>query len=185
MTGAGFIHTAAATDAGWRSRAMCTQFPTTWADRMWLYEDAADDASPDRTMRAAARKVCAECPVRAQCLASATVEGEQYGIRGGLRLRERKLAAELAEQDGVTVYSRSGAHQHERFVLYLKWLLAHEEVWDQVVQMDRDTVRRCKRRKNAELARAEKARTKKHARRPKIVELVEESPAMQLQDALF
>ncbi len=79
-------------NGNWRLKALCTQFPTMWADRMWLYEDSANDAKPDPVLRTTARRVCAECPVRAHCLAAATVNSEQHGIHGGFRLRERKVA---------------------------------------------------------------------------------------------
>lgn len=38
----------------------------------------------------AARKVCATCPVTAQCLRYATVNNIAYGIWGGLSVSERK-----------------------------------------------------------------------------------------------
>lgn len=37
-----------------------------------------------------AKSLCAECPVRAQCLADALEHGEQWGIWGGLTTNERK-----------------------------------------------------------------------------------------------
>ena len=56
---------------------------------------------------AEARAVCADCPVRAVCAASAVAEGDDVAIRGGLDpaqrralrvpLRRRQVAARLAE----------------------------------------------------------------------------------------
>lgn len=129
----------------WRLKALCTQFPTMWADRMWLYEDSANDAKPDPVLRTTARRVCAECPVRAHCLAAATVNSEQHGIHGGFRLRERKVAAELAERDGVHVYSRTGTRRLERFLAYVAWILEHEEIWTEVPRLDHASTRRKKR----------------------------------------
>lgn len=37
----------------------------------------------------AAKKVCAECPVRAECLAYALEHGERYGVWGGMSERDR------------------------------------------------------------------------------------------------
>ena len=37
-----------------------------------------------------AKRVCAACPVRAQCLAHALAHGERYGVWGGLSERERR-----------------------------------------------------------------------------------------------
>jgi WhiB family redox-sensing transcriptional regulator len=36
-----------------------------------------------------AKKYCQECPVKAECLQFALVNNEQYGIWGGLTLKER------------------------------------------------------------------------------------------------
>lgn len=48
---------------------------------------------PERTMRTKAIKVakslCEECPVRVQCLATAMLNREGYGIWGGLTPAER------------------------------------------------------------------------------------------------
>lgn len=37
-----------------------------------------------------AKKYCEECPVRAECLQFAIVNREEYGIWGGLTVRERQ-----------------------------------------------------------------------------------------------
>lgn len=37
-----------------------------------------------------AKKYCQECPVRAECLAFALANREEYGIWGGLTVRERQ-----------------------------------------------------------------------------------------------
>ena len=38
----------------------------------------------DLTLNAAAKRVCAACPVRINCLRDAVARGEQYGIFGGI-----------------------------------------------------------------------------------------------------
>jgi WhiB family redox-sensing transcriptional regulator len=38
-----------------------------------------------------AKRVCAGCPVRAQCLAAALERGERFGVWGGLAERERRV----------------------------------------------------------------------------------------------
>ena len=40
-----------------------------------------------------AKAVCAECPVRSDCLDHATNNDERYGIWGGMTDRERRMAA--------------------------------------------------------------------------------------------
>ncbi|RYQ65477.1 WhiB family transcriptional regulator [Bifidobacterium pseudolongum] len=187
MTGNGFTKTCPMTCANWRTHALCTQFPTMWADRMWLYEDAASDDRPDVVLHTTARRVCAECPARAHCLAEATVDSEQFGIRGGFRLRERKLAAELAERDGIVVYSRTGARRMERFLAYLRWLQEHEEIWSTVPQIDRA---RTKKEKRAACITKPKHRSGKTGIRAHVEEkttgMIEEEPSgTLLQATLF
>ena len=68
-------------DAACRSTNMDTFFPS------------ADDDS------AAAKAICAECPVRMACLAFAIDHSEQFGIWGGLTEKERRrLPAEERER---------------------------------------------------------------------------------------
>lgn len=46
---------------------------------------------PDRgASRAAARRVCAGCPVRAECLEYALEAGEKFGVWGGTSEKERR-----------------------------------------------------------------------------------------------
>ena len=44
----------------------------------------------DRTGIAAAKAICAECPVRTQCLMQALEYGDGHGIFGGLTPAERR-----------------------------------------------------------------------------------------------
>jgi WhiB family redox-sensing transcriptional regulator len=46
-----------------------------------------------------AKKFCKECPVKSECLQFALVNNEQYGIWGGLTLKERlKLKAKTTSR---------------------------------------------------------------------------------------
>lgn len=71
----------------WRGSALCAQtdpeafFPQNkaYADEYNGYNNYND-----------ARKICAECPVKGECLADALMIGDvEYGMRGGLTPRER------------------------------------------------------------------------------------------------
>jgi WhiB family redox-sensing transcriptional regulator len=62
----------------WRDLALCAQVdPELWfSDSPWQYR--------------AARAICGECPVRAECLAFALEHNEQFGMWGGLVPQERR-----------------------------------------------------------------------------------------------
>ena len=65
--------------ADWRARARCTQTdPELWFPEKGKHEGGA------------AKSICAECEVRAQCLAYALEHPELDGIWGGLTERERR-----------------------------------------------------------------------------------------------
>jgi WhiB family redox-sensing transcriptional regulator len=63
----------------WRERAACRD-----ADLEVFF--------PENSGSARARKICAGCPVRAQCLDHAVTYDEPFGIWGGLNRLERKAA---------------------------------------------------------------------------------------------
>lgn len=48
------------------------------------------DAAPARRQEEAARRVCARCPVRGQCLRWALESGEDFGVLGGMTPAERR-----------------------------------------------------------------------------------------------
>ena len=82
----------------WRDRAVCadeTHRLSTWFDR-WD-EDYA-------------RKLCAGCPVRIDCLASAAIGEEQHGIWVGMRISEYMLYqtdfAKCVQCSGVIRYPK-------------------------------------------------------------------------------
>jgi WhiB family transcriptional regulator, redox-sensing transcriptional regulator len=61
----------------WRLRAACRD-----ADPALFFPERNQSAKP-------AKRICAECPVREQCLAFAVASGERFGVFGGLAERER------------------------------------------------------------------------------------------------
>ena len=72
----------------WQLRAACH-------GRSQLFFDSGSDRGPDDKARAAAAKtICAGCPVRDECLTHALSAGEEYGIWGGLTRRERAALQE-------------------------------------------------------------------------------------------
>jgi WhiB family redox-sensing transcriptional regulator len=62
-----------------------------------------------------AKKVCAKCPVQAECLNWALTTGERFGVWGGLSERERrKLTHHIPCPDcDRTFVSISGVHCHQ------------------------------------------------------------------------
>jgi len=77
----------------WRDRAACRNMdpvlwhPTAWhRSGRWRRHSVGPADSADV---AAAKRVCAACPVRLDCLSHAVAVGEQDGIWGGLTPDER------------------------------------------------------------------------------------------------
>jgi hypothetical protein len=65
----------------WRGQALCAQ-----VDPDIFFPDKGE--SP-----AAAKRVCASCEVRAECLQDALDRGERFGVWGGLSEHERRVLA--------------------------------------------------------------------------------------------
>ena len=61
----------------WRKQAGCRT-----ADPALFFPELGESAGP-------AKRICAGCPVRAECLAFAVASGERFGVFGGLSERER------------------------------------------------------------------------------------------------
>ena len=67
----------------------------------WMERSACLDVDPElfypdqgaHSQSRAARKICAQCPVNADCLDYALAHHELYGIWGGMGLRERQAEA--------------------------------------------------------------------------------------------
>jgi WhiB family redox-sensing transcriptional regulator len=53
------------------------------------------EAGPALMQAEAAKRICASCPVRANCLASALRAGESAGIWGGTTPEERRILRRL------------------------------------------------------------------------------------------
>jgi WhiB family redox-sensing transcriptional regulator len=71
----------------WRDLALCAQ-----TDPDSFFPEKGESAEP-------AKRVCAACEVRAECLQDALDRGERFGVWGGLSERERRaLAVRLARQ---------------------------------------------------------------------------------------
>jgi len=56
-----------------------------------------------------ARKICEECPVKAQCLNDAIERDDQFGMRGGLTARERETLRRKLKYSRSRVLSKSAA----------------------------------------------------------------------------
>jgi WhiB family redox-sensing transcriptional regulator len=73
-------------DGTWFERAACRD-----VDRTLFFEAERESSTRrDRRVRAA-KSVCAQCPVRRECLSFALAVPERYGIWGGMTAWERKL----------------------------------------------------------------------------------------------
>lgn len=70
--------------SAWRAGALCAQ-----VDGDLFFPEKGESALP-------AKRVCAGCPVRAECLAEALARPERFGVWGGLSEPERR--AVRAEQ---------------------------------------------------------------------------------------
>ena len=66
---------------GWRDLALCAQ-----VDPELFFPDKGESSRP-------AKRVCASCEVRTECLQEALDRGERFGVWGGLSERERRVLA--------------------------------------------------------------------------------------------
>ena len=69
----------------WMIAAACLGRPD-----LFFAPDNSETRSERRRREAAAKSVCARCPVRNDCLADALAAEERFGIWGGLTERERR-----------------------------------------------------------------------------------------------
>lgn len=90
----------------WMDDALCRQFP---AELFFPEDDRAQAA----TYAKAAKEVCGQCPVRAQCLEYALARGENAGVWGGMSPRER--AAERRARQAAAAAEETAAHAREVF----------------------------------------------------------------------
>lgn len=68
---------------GWRHEAACRQADESAAEAFFALDGETE-------LIAAAKRVCAHCPVQAKCLAWALDAGQDYGVWGGLSAAERR-----------------------------------------------------------------------------------------------
>lgn len=67
-----------------------------WQDWGMCSQTSPDAFFPDKGQpTAAAKRVCATCPVQAECLEYALANNERYGVWGGLSERERHVLKQL------------------------------------------------------------------------------------------
>lgn len=83
---------------GWRLRGLCATHPS---PDLWFADTPTEVA--------AAKAVCAVCPVQATCLADALARGETWGVLGGHTGPERRA---LAAGRGLPRPNPAGAWQH-------------------------------------------------------------------------
>lgn len=72
---------------GWLERAACRGLPPSMFYPEWGEEGAE------------ARRICAGCPVRVECLDHAVVTGEKWGIWGGLNNKRRRVLRVRYQQE--------------------------------------------------------------------------------------
>lgn len=71
-------------------------------DRVWMLEAKCLDADPEAFFpekggsTREAKRICAVCPVRVECLEHALEHEERFGIWGGLSERERRRVKRLS-----------------------------------------------------------------------------------------
>jgi WhiB family transcriptional regulator, redox-sensing transcriptional regulator len=71
----------------WMDRALCAQVDP---DLFFELSTSRYEMKAQAERVSAAKAVCAECPVKAECLELALANDERYGIWGGLTERERR-----------------------------------------------------------------------------------------------
>lgn len=73
-----------------------TREEVAWQDWGMCSQTSPDAFFPDKGQpTAAAKRVCASCPVQAECLEYALANDERYGVWGGLSERERRVLKQL------------------------------------------------------------------------------------------
>ncbi len=84
-------------DLAWLSQRQCAGTDTNLFFPDGLTSDLSDHSAHSLkykdmryAMEVAAKKVCAACPVRSECLEDALIIKDAWGIRGGTNARERR-----------------------------------------------------------------------------------------------
>ncbi|WP_119287644.1 WhiB family transcriptional regulator [Streptomyces sp. YIM 130001] len=63
---------------------------TTWAERAACRTTSPDELFVEGAAQTGAKRICAPCPVRTECLAHALDERIEHGVWGGMTERERR-----------------------------------------------------------------------------------------------
>jgi WhiB family redox-sensing transcriptional regulator len=58
--------------------------------KLFIIEPHHGDRPPDYARINAAKRICARCPVAADCIEAADLEGDRASVRGGLTPAERR-----------------------------------------------------------------------------------------------
>jgi WhiB family redox-sensing transcriptional regulator len=79
-----------AEQGGWRERAACGG-------------KDGDSFFPEKGGQAAIRKLCGSCAVKTECLMTAYLNGEKFGVWGGISANTRKKIAKKISGLGMTI----------------------------------------------------------------------------------
>lgn len=130
-------------EATYPEDALCHRVEQGLADVMWGFADNDFSARPSKEeleLRKAARILCEQCPVRAECLADALVSGVRVGIYGGLGVAYRWRVAAFLEKAGVHVSDKSVSPQI-RYARAARVIKTHPEIFDLVKKAEADARR--------------------------------------------
>ncbi|ASY34803.1 putative WhiB-family transcriptional regulator [Streptomyces sp. Tu6071] len=84
-------------DTPWHAEAVCRR------DEAGLFFAPSKEPTAARLSREdAAKRVCADCPVRVECREHALVQPEPYGVWGGLTAAERRVLLARRRRRAVT-----------------------------------------------------------------------------------
>lgn len=82
------------TTLSWRAAAACRGVDPD------LFHPVRNASEPLRPVELAAKRVCAGCPVRSDCLDFALVTGQEVGVWGGLAEPERRALRPRGRRQG-------------------------------------------------------------------------------------
>lgn len=124
----------------WRERAACFE-----ADPELFFEPNGRERDDDKAARIeAARALCEECPVVAQCLTDAIRTGDRDAIRGGLTPHERDLKVRR-DRRGAVVHLPKPPSDRDRAIALAKHGLTAVQVAQRLGLQERSVARYIKR----------------------------------------
>lgn len=116
-------------DPDWKARGLCVPVlnasPELF-DRLWGFSEETE-----RDFTRAGKRICAECPVRAECLVDAILARSEGGISGGFSTTDRRAAARDLESHGVMVRDDE-VSQATRMREAVAWIKTHPSFYDGV-----------------------------------------------------